>query len=162
WGCRRSRRRPLKRFPNCCHYGAGNRLAHKFVNPTEQLMKHPNQTTRLARRSSRQNRSNYSRFWPSSSRLFFSARTRRSHLPVYLFGAIAAFAQLASAQAPTLTTTDTPGRPPVSVQTGGAAVVTHHDPTQNLRLVVGLQTPDPAGEEQFLKELHDKKSPQFH
>ncbi len=44
---------------------------------------------------------------------------------------------------------------------GSAKLVAHYNPSQKLRLVIGLQRPNVAAEEKFLKELHTKGSPNF-
>lgn len=54
------------------------------------------------------------------------------------------------------------GLTPGPVLDGSAKLVGHTDSTQMLRLVIGLQPPNMAEEEQFLKDLQDKQSPQFH
>src|SRR5208283_3563736 len=51
---------------------------------------------------------------------------------------------------------------PLAVQNGTAKPVGHYDPTQRLRLVFGLRPPHLAEEEELLRELQDKNSPQFH
>ena len=54
------------------------------------------------------------------------------------------------------------GQTPQSVLNGTATIVGHYNPSQMLRLVFGLQPPHMAEEEQFLKDLYTKGSPQFH
>ena len=55
-----------------------------------------------------------------------------------------------------------PGHMPKQVEDGSATLVGHYNPDQMIRLTIGLQTPHPAEEDQFLKELQTKSSPQFH
>jgi hypothetical protein len=50
---------------------------------------------------------------------------------------------------------------PLSVLDGTAGLVGHYSSTRMLRLVFGLQPPHMAEEEQFLKDLHTKGSPEF-
>lgn len=45
---------------------------------------------------------------------------------------------------------------------GKAQVVSHVDPDQMLRLVIGLQPPRVKEEEQFIHDLQDRNSPRFH
>jgi hypothetical protein len=54
------------------------------------------------------------------------------------------------------------GSTPLQVLNGSYTLVGPYDPTQMLRLVLGLQPPNLAEEEQFLKELQTKGSPNFH
>ena len=51
---------------------------------------------------------------------------------------------------------------PKQVEDGSATLMGHYNPDQMIRLTIGLQTPHPADEEEFLKELQTKSSPQFH
>jgi hypothetical protein len=51
---------------------------------------------------------------------------------------------------------------PPSVADGTAKLVEHYNPSQMLRLVIGLRPPHPDEEEQFLRDLQDKTSPNFH
>ncbi len=52
---------------------------------------------------------------------------------------------------------------PLEVQNGKAALLGHYNnPQQMLRLVITLQPPHPAGEEEFLRQLADPASPNFH
>jgi len=53
------------------------------------------------------------------------------------------------------------GATPPQVRDGSAALVGHYEPQQHLRLVIGLQHPNLAAEEQFLEELHTRGSPNF-
>lgn len=54
------------------------------------------------------------------------------------------------------------GHIPPAVRNGTAKLAGHYNPTQMLRLVVGLKPPRIAEEEQFLRDLQTKGSPQFH
>ena len=54
------------------------------------------------------------------------------------------------------------GLTPRQVLDGSAKLVGPADAAQMLRLVIGLQPPNMAEEEQFLKDLQDKQSPLFH
>ena len=51
---------------------------------------------------------------------------------------------------------------PPQVLMGTAKLVEHYNPSQMLRLVFALRPPHMAEEEEFLKELHTKGSPNFH
>ena len=51
---------------------------------------------------------------------------------------------------------------PRPVLSRAAIFVAHHDTAQVLRLVLGLKHPHMIEEEQFLKELQDRSSPNFH
>jgi hypothetical protein len=51
---------------------------------------------------------------------------------------------------------------PLAVQNGSAQYLGHYDPQQMLRLVFALRPPHMDEEEQFLRELQDPNSPQFH
>lgn len=51
---------------------------------------------------------------------------------------------------------------PPPVLDGTAKLVEHYNATQMLRLVIGLRPPHPDEEEQFLRDLQDKTSPNFH
>lgn len=53
------------------------------------------------------------------------------------------------------------GVTPKEIQDGSATLVGHADPNQQLRLVIGLEHPNPAAELQFRQELHTKGSPNF-
>jgi subtilase family serine protease len=79
-----------------------------------------------------------------------------------VLGIVAAGAQSLSTQVLQGATNSTPAPPVTPVVNGTAKLVSHYDPSKKLRLVIALQPPDMAGEEQLLKELHNKKSPQFH
>ena len=58
--------------------------------------------------------------------------------------------------------TVTVGQVPVAVQNGRAHLIGHADPRQMLRLVLALRPPRLDEEEQFLHELQDPASPEFH
>jgi subtilase family serine protease len=51
---------------------------------------------------------------------------------------------------------------PAQVAAGSAQKLGAADPSQQLRLVIGLKTPHPAEEEAFIQSLQDKNSPNFH
>ncbi|MGA3212453.1 MAG: protease pro-enzyme activation domain-containing protein, partial [Terriglobales bacterium] len=53
------------------------------------------------------------------------------------------------------------GEAPLEVLSGKAKLTGHFDPQQMLRLVIGLQHPHMAEEEQFLRDLQSPKSPEF-
>src|SRR3984885_15806000 len=53
------------------------------------------------------------------------------------------------------------GHMPKQVEDGSATFMGHYNPDQMIRLTIGLQTPHPAEEEEFLKELKTKISPKF-
>jgi hypothetical protein len=65
---------------------------------------------------------------------------------------------MASAQT---ATTALAGLTPQQLHDGTATFMGHYNSNQKLRLVIGLQHPHMAEEEQFLKELHTKSSPNF-
>ena len=51
---------------------------------------------------------------------------------------------------------------PLKVQNGSATVIGHYNPGQMLRLVLAVQPPHRAEEDQFIQELVTKGSPNFH
>jgi hypothetical protein len=51
---------------------------------------------------------------------------------------------------------------PRPVLDGSAQLAHPHDGSQMIRLAIGLKRPNAAAEEEFLAQLSDKKSPQFH
>ena len=53
-------------------------------------------------------------------------------------------------------------RTPMEVTNGVATVIGHYPESSKLRIVIGLTPPKMAEEEEFLKELQDQKSPNFH
>jgi hypothetical protein len=55
-----------------------------------------------------------------------------------------------------------PNHVPLKVQNGSATPIGHYDPNQMLRLVLAVQPPHGAEEEQFIQELITKGSPNFH
>ena len=87
---------------------------------------------------------------PASSPGFVAA------LAILLLLAAPAHAQIAESAVPL--TGLTPGK----VLNGQAIRVSHYNPQQKLRLVLAIQPPNMAEEEQFIKELTDKSSPNFH
>src|SRR5215831_19207563 len=54
------------------------------------------------------------------------------------------------------------GHVPPQLLEGTAKLVGHYNPSQKLRLVVGIRPPHLAEEEQFLTDLQTKGSPEFH
>ena len=50
----------------------------------------------------------------------------------------------------------------MEVTNGVARMIEHYPESSKLRVVIGLTPPKMAEEEQFLKELQDPKSPNFH
>ena len=54
------------------------------------------------------------------------------------------------------------GHVPIKVQNGSATLVGHYNPNQMLRLGLAVQPPHMEEEEQFIKELVTKRSPNFH
>jgi len=94
----------------------------------------------------------------SSCNSFFSSINPRSLMrTVFLFACVAALAGSLAAQSVTVN-----GVPP-AVQNGKAALLGHYsNPQQMLRLVITLQPPHPAAEEEFLRQLQDPASPNFH
>jgi hypothetical protein len=55
-----------------------------------------------------------------------------------------------------------PHHVPLKVENGSAILVGHYNPELKLRLVLAVQAPNMAGEEQFIQELVTKGSPNFH
>src|SRR5664279_480646 len=55
-----------------------------------------------------------------------------------------------------------PESTPRAVQNGNAQFAGHYDPQQMLRLVFALQPPHMQQEEEFIRQLQDPDSPQFH
>jgi len=53
------------------------------------------------------------------------------------------------------------GHTPKEVAEGSATLVGHYNPSQMLRLVIGIQPPHMAEEKQFLNELKTKGSPEY-
>ena len=53
-------------------------------------------------------------------------------------------------------------RVPLAVQNGSAQLVGPYNPQQMLRLVIALKPPHIQEEEEFLSQLQDPNSPQFH
>lgn len=89
---------------------------------------------------------------------------------VFLLGTVLLSTQFALAQAPGSAfgqAVDNSAVPlarntPQQVMSGAARVAGHYNSAQMLRLALGLKHPNPAAEEQFLKDLQDPSSPQFH
>ena len=85
------------------------------------------------------------------------ARMRYLHAAAYLVAALTVVTiPRAWAQSPVGQGT------PFPVSHGKAQLVGHYPGGNTLRVVVGLKTPHPAEEEQFLKDLQTKGSPAFH
>ena len=93
----------------------------------------------------------------SSAFLYFTAKTKQWISGLLLFS-LAAFlpANVAAEQAVMIP------QVPVAVRNGTAQLVGHADPQQMLRLVFAIRPPHVEDEEQFLRELQDPASPQFH
>jgi len=68
----------------------------------------------------------------------------------------------AFAQAAPLATAQPSGQTPPKVLDGSAKVVEHYHPNQMLRLAFALKPPHLDQEREFIVQLHDKKSPEFH
>ena len=89
-------------------------------------------------------------------------------LALFSLGSITTWAQAHSAtdHAPApVNLKDSPlanSRTPQEVVSGTAQLLGPYAPSAKLRLVLGLNPPNMAQEEQFLRELQDKKSPNFH
>src|SRR5579862_2804252 len=54
------------------------------------------------------------------------------------------------------------GLTPKQLTDGTAQLVGHYTPSQKLRLVIGLEHPNQAAEDAFIKSLYTKGSPDFH
>ena len=54
------------------------------------------------------------------------------------------------------------GKAPDPVANKTAQLLNHVDPEQKLRLILGLQHPNPDGEEKFVSDLQDRQSADFH
>src|SRR5277367_791161 len=77
---------------------------------------------------------------------------------VFLLTCLAALAGTMTAQQ----TVTVSGVPP-AVESGRATLLGHYNnPQQMLRLVITLQPPHPAEEEEFIRQLADTASPNFH
>ncbi len=106
----------------------------------------------------------------SSSQFKF---TLRSNARTCLFALLAttiftvtamAQADQAAQQRPVLKAPSTPyaNNTPQQVMLGTAKAIQAYEPTSKLRLAISIKAPKMAEEEDFLKELQDKKSPNFH
>jgi len=94
-----------------------------------------------------------------SFRLAFSLSGKASHqLPVLAFITCFALLPCGLVAQQTISVPATPA----AVSNGTARYIAHYDPTKMLRLVIALQPPHMEEEEQFLRELQDPGSPQFH
>ncbi|HXN20047.1 MAG TPA: protease pro-enzyme activation domain-containing protein [Candidatus Binatus sp.] len=54
------------------------------------------------------------------------------------------------------------GKAPDPVKNKRAQLLNHVDPEQKLRLILGLQHPNPDAEEKFVSDLQDRQSADFH
>jgi hypothetical protein len=92
-----------------------------------------------------------------------SFRTNRRRI-----GLILALGSMAWLSGPVLAQSSQPtvhavgGVAPRPVTEERAKLTSHVSPDQKLRLVLGIQTPYPAQEEQFVRDLQDRSSPRFH
>src|SRR5947209_217701 len=106
----------------------------------------------------------YPSFSPLSHYRFFTTRVWQFALTVPLFAILVCAPQFAKAQVSatlppsTVFSSDTPRK----VQDGTAALVGHYEPTQRLRLTLGLLPPHLVEERQFLESLQTKGSHDFH
>lgn len=92
------------------------------------------------------------------SRFLSSTNSSSLMRNVFLLACVTALAGSVAAQQ----TVTVSGVPP-AVQNGKAALLGHYNnPQQMLRLVIALQPPHPAEEEEFLRQLQDPASPNFH
>ncbi len=66
-------------------------------------------------------------------------------------------AQAADHQVPPMTS-----QTPLPVRDGAAVDLGAYNPSQTIRLAIGLRPPHPAAEQRFLREVQDKSSPLFH
>jgi len=105
----------------------------------------------------------------SSSRFKFtlrsSARTCLLALLATIIFTFTAMAQVQqSAQRPRVSTPGTPyaTNTPQQVMLGTVKPVQAYDPASKLRLAISIKAPKMAEEEELLKDLQDKKSPNFH
>ncbi len=84
-------------------------------------------------------------------------------LGVFTLSSQLAFPQTASVQTTANMIGSLPGHnTPVPVMNGAAKMISHLNSNQMLRLVIGLQPANMAEQEQFLQDLQDRGSPQFH
>jgi len=92
-----------------------------------------------------------------------SLHSERSFLPrlllIALIGACPAWAQVSSAA---LASTSFKADTPQAVKDGRAQLVAHYNPSQMLRLTLGLQPPHVEEERQFLESLQTKGAHDFH
>jgi subtilase family serine protease len=58
--------------------------------------------------------------------------------------------------------TDASAGIPLSIANGSAKLIQHANSTQMVRLVLGLERPHPAEEEQFIHDVHTKGTKDFH
>ena len=92
-----------------------------------------------------------------------SFRTHRQRIRVIvLLGSMAWLSGLVLAQSSQPTLHPVGGVAPRPVTEGRAQLTSHMSPDQKLRLVLGVQPPYTAKEEQFVQDLQDRNSPRFH
>src|ERR1700719_3906507 len=99
----------------------------------------------------------------SSSSSSFTTRKCWTGFILFLLTLIACFSQSVAAQSAAAAS----GSPyalqtPRQVFDGSANLIEHYNPNQKLRLTLALQPPHVAEEEQFLRELQTKGSPDYH
>lgn len=90
-----------------------------------------------------------SRLWP---------RLATGFLTLAVVGLVVPAADAVAAQRGPAMTSQTP----LPVRDGSADNLGSYSPSQTIRLAIGLRPPAMAAEQQFLRELQDKSSPQFH
>lgn len=96
-------------------------------------------------------------------RQIMSFRTKRRRIGVIVsLGCMAWLSGLVLAQSSEPMVHPVGGAAPQPVAMGRAKLIAHVTPDQKLRLVLGLQPPHPAEEEQFVHDLQDRNSPDFH
>ena len=93
----------------------------------------------------------------------FITRNYLQGLILLVLALVACFPQVAAAQsAASASGSGYPLQTPRQVFDGTATVVAHYSSTQKLRLTLALQPPHMAEEEQFLRDLQTKGSPEYH
>src|SRR5262249_46427413 len=93
---------------------------------------------------------------PGRSAFAKEENSMKSAIPVLLVLSAASVTQ-----AQTIVRRSPAGEPPPAVRNASAMLVGRFDPQQKLRLAIGLAHPDPAGEEQFVRDLATPGSPHF-
>jgi hypothetical protein len=83
-------------------------------------------------------------------------------LIVFLVLALSATPSRLMAQSSGPTVQSAGGKVPDPVAKKTAQLLNHVDPEQKLRLILGLQHPNPDGEEKFVSDLQDRQSADFH